>query len=437
MSSLNTFRNHCVGEVWYDGDWHLYDPELRAFFLEADNTTVASYEDLHRNPELERRTHNGGFAGKGMAPHAGEYKKYFPPHLMPVEPWLSTMAMTLRPGESFVWRWAHDGKYRYGENVRKKGHLLPYHLANGKFIYRPKLGGDAYLRSIVSDHNIAGTAGGDRGTRLHPQVVSAPGDEKTPIAAPPGFVIYKVCSPYPIVGGLVGGRFRRKTPQDGCSIYVSVHDSDWRRVFSADKTGEFEAHITLDEIMNPRDTPAIYAYYVKFELQAVGSPADAWMTGLYLETDVQMADTAMPSLSGGANRAVYRDESKPGRRVRIVHGWRESAATRPPKPPAAPKSPADGAEVDLAGLKTLAWQPASDPDGEAIADHHVQVSPREDMLHPVSPNFDRLVPSGTPQWPLPEGWFVKGRTYYWRVRARDAWGAWSDWSRVWRFVVKH
>ncbi|MBN1346029.1 MAG: hypothetical protein JXQ73_25300 [Phycisphaerae bacterium] len=435
MSSLNTFRNHCVGEVWYDGDWHLFDPERRTFFLEPDNATVASYEDLHNHPDWESRTHNAGFASKGMKPHAGEYKKYFPPHLMPVEQWLSTMAMTLRPGETFVWRWTHDGKYRYGANVRKKSDLVPYHLANGKLIYRPRFDGDVYLRGIVSDHNMARTPEDGNDVMLHPQVVIAPGDDKDPIVSPRAFVIYKVSSPYPIVGGIIGARFFRKTDKDACRLCVSVHDSDWRQVHSADKTGEFEAYVAVDDVMNPEATPAIYEYYVKIDLQAYAAPTDACLLSAYIETDVQMADTALPALSVGVNSVVYRDASGPERRARITHAWRESSATQPPQPPGEPASPADGTEVDLTSLKMLAWQPASDPDGQGIADYHVQVSPRQDMLHPVSPNLDRLTASGKPEWPLPQGWLAKGHTYYWRVRAKDSWGAWSGWSPVWRFTA--
>jgi len=435
MSALDTFRNHCVGEVWYDDGWHLFDPERRAFFLAADNTTVASYETLHRTPSLEARTHNAGFASKGMKPHAGEYKKYYPPHIMPVEQWLSTMAMTLRPGETFVWRWDHDGKYRYGANVRKRSHLVPYHLANGKMIYRPRLDGPAYQRGIVSEHNIKRTAAGGQDTKLHPEVVKAPGCEGKVITAPPGFVMYKVSSPYPIVGGLVGGRFLRKTPADACRIHVSVHDSNWTEVWSAGRTGQIEAYAPVDKVMNPKATPAIYHYYVKFELQAAASPTDACMTDPYIETDVQMAATALPSLSVGVNQVVYRDESKRGRRVRITHGWREGSATQPPRPPTRPIAPPDGGQVDLASLKTLTWQTATDPDGRPIADYHIQVSPRRDMLHAVSPNFDRILLSAKPSWNVPQGWFVKGRTYYWRVRAKDDWGAWSVWSRVWHFKL--
>lgn len=58
------------------------------------------------------------------------------------------------------------------------------------------------------------------------------------------------------------------------------------------------------------------------------------------------------------------------------------------------------------------------------------------MLHPVSPNLNRLSRSGDAEWALPRGWLVKGRSYYWRVRARDQWGGWSDWSKVWKFKTK-
>jgi hypothetical protein len=425
MSALDTYRNHCVGEVWYDGGWHLFDPELRAFFLEADNTTVASYESLHRNPSLESRTHKGGFAGKGMPPHAPEYGKYFPPHVMPVEQWLSTMAMTLRPGESFVRRWDHVGKYRYGDNVRGKSNLVPYQLANGRLIYRPRLSGPAFWRGAVSGQNIRLAQQEGQAPRVHPEVVAAA-----------GCVLYRIRSPYPMVGGAVSGTFLRKSEADACRICVSVHDSDWTDVWSADGIGELKPRVALDAVMNPRATAAIYDYYVRFELRAASEPTDAALSEICIETDVQMAATALPSLSVGVNKVEYRDESDPGAKVRITHGWHESTATRPPLPPAGPVTPGDGGEVDPASLATFSWQPATDPDGQAIADYHIQVSPRADMLHAVSPNFDRLTFSGKPEWKIPEGWLVNGRRYYWRVRARDEWGAWSDWSPVRQFRVR-
>ena len=423
MCPAHEYEIHCVGEVLYDGGWHLFDPECRCFYLEADNRTVASYETLHKNPSLAARTHEGGFASPGMKNHAPHYEKYYPPHVMPVEEWTGTMGMTLRPGEKFVWRWLHQGKFRCGDNPRNRGNL-PYRLANGKMIYRPPLDESTFRRGIVSAHNIRlASPRGEHG-RLQPEVEGTP-----------AWVIYKVASPYPIVGGLVGGEFVRNGEGDPCRVCVSVRGTDWIEVWSADGTGRLEPHVAIDDALDPGPTPAIYDYYVKLELESQASPEDACIEAVYLETDVQMAATSLASLSAGTNRVVYRDESTGPRRVRITHGWQESSLTRPPFPPARPIAPDDSGEIALSSLERLTWEAAVDPDGESIADYHVQVSPRADMLHPVSANLDRITGSSKPEWSLPEGWLVPGRTYYWRVRAVDAWGAWSDWSTVWTFTV--
>jgi len=94
MCPLDVYETHCVAEVWYDDDWHLLDLERRSFYLEDDNETIASYEDLHKNPSLATRTHDGGFASSSsLKSHAPDYEKFYPPHVMPVEQWLSTLGM--------------------------------------------------------------------------------------------------------------------------------------------------------------------------------------------------------------------------------------------------------------------------------------------------------------------------------------------------------
>ena len=428
LNPLDRYGAHCVAEVFYNDAWHLFDSEQNSFYLETDNTTIASYETVHKNPSLAERTHEGGFAATDVKHRGPGYEKNYPPHIMAVEQWLSTMAMTLRPGEKFIRRWDHIGKYRVGANPRniKPGRphgLLPYQLANGKIIYQPRLTDPAFHRGIVSQLNIKAVGSG-ADAKLQPQTTGWP-----------GFVIYKISSPYPIVGGLVGGKFLRKTNEDACRISISVHDSNWIEAWAADQTGEIEKSISIDKILNPIPTPPIYDYYVKFELQAEEAPENASMTQLKIETDVQMAATSLPSLSVGLNNIVYRDESKQTRHVRITHGWIESAETTPPLPPPKPLIPNDASEVDKQNLEILTWEPAKDPDGDPIADYHIQLSTREDFLLPVSANFDRIIYSSNPEWTLPQGWLVKGRTYCWRVRARDNCGAWSNWSKTWKFKI--
>ena len=424
MCPRNMYENHCVAEAWYDGGWHLFDPERRSFYLESDNTTVASYETLHKNPGLVSRTHDGGFAApSGKKTHAKEYERFYPPPVMPVGRWTTTMAMTLRPGERLVWRWDHINKFRVGQNPRNRNDP-PYRLANGKWIYRPNLEHPGFRKGILSEDNVKATFQDHKPPAVHPEIS---GDE--------AFISYRIKTPYPIVGGVVGGKFHRRSTQDRCAIYLSVGDSDWTEVWSADETGDFERCFAVDEVLGAKLGVARYTCYVKYEFSTQGAVADVGLNGVYVELDVQMSGAALPSLSAGLNEVVYRDDTTGQRRVRITHGWKKSSATRPPTPPAGPRAPADGVTLTGESLRKLAWQPATDPDGEAIADHHVQVSRRDDCLYPISPNFDRLTFSGAPEWDAPRGWFAPGTTYYWRVRSRDKWGAWSPWSQTWKFRI--
>jgi hypothetical protein len=427
MCPQGQFENHCVVEAWHDGAWHLYDPEARSFYLESDNTTVASYETLHRQPELVARTHRRGFASSSPAARSEgkRYQQYYPPSVMPVEEdWVSTMAMTLRPGERFIWRWKDDGKFRCGLNPRNRNNP-PYRLANGKLIYKSDLNKPYSMNGILSANNIKSTIEDGKHPKLHP---ITPHD--------PASVIYKVSTPYPIVGGVVGGTFYRKNANDSCKIYLSIANSDWHEVWSATETGNFSQYVSLDNVMGFKTGPARYTCYIKYEFSAGSGITDVGINAVYMELDVQMSASALPSLSVGSNHVVYRDETTKTRKVRIVHGWEENSATHPPHSTTRPVSPGDGTSVAIESLAKLVWEAAEDPDSQPIVNYHVQVSPREDMHYPLSPNFDRLTFSDKPEWEIPQGWFVPGRTYYWRVRATDRWGASSDWSDVWQFTVQ-
>ena len=145
------------------------------------------------------------------------------------------MAMTLRPGEKFIRRWDHLGKFRCGQNPRNRNYL-PYRLANGKLIYRPDLHEADFRKWILSEDNIKTTLEDGKPPLVHPQIA---GDE--------AFISYRLKTAYPIVGGVVGGRFHRKTNHDSCKIYLSIADSDWTQVWSADETGELERYFARHE----------------------------------------------------------------------------------------------------------------------------------------------------------------------------------------------
>jgi hypothetical protein len=53
-------RDHVVGEVFYDGGYHLMDGDEHIIFLLRDNKTIASAEDIVRDHDLVKRTHTYG-----------------------------------------------------------------------------------------------------------------------------------------------------------------------------------------------------------------------------------------------------------------------------------------------------------------------------------------------------------------------------------------
>lgn len=446
----DNYTTHCVAEVKYNGEYHLFDPDERVFFLDSDNTNIASYEKVHKTPDIKVRTHWNGFAQIGERSDITPkevYCKVYPPLSMPVEDWVSTMGIVLRPGESFIRRWDNIGKFGRAFNSRNDGRTPPYRLANGKLIYQPNLTKNSYRGGMVLERNIKSFKDDRAKPNLHMGV-----------AGKVSIIMCKVTSPYPIVGGRVGGTFYRKDESDSIKIYFSAGDQEWCEIWSVKELGEpkrlgtFESYVDIsyksvscfrgldnkfdEKLIDPLNTAPKYEYYIKYEFKSDSSPTSVGIERIYLETDLQMASTSLPSLSVGTNKVVYTDKTRWPHRVKITHAWRESSESMPPKSPCDPIFPKDGQHVPLGSLKVLRWNPSVDPDGRGIQDYHIEVSFFPNFLIPVSPNFDRITRDDEPTWEIPEGWLVKGRTYYWRVKSRNHWGAWSNWSETWSFTVK-
>lgn len=409
MCALDDFNCHCIAEVFYDGSWHLFDPDRRQFFLEEDNCTVASYESLHRNPGLEERVHSGGFSSEeGKASHKDDYREFYPPREMPTDQWLSDMSYSLRPGEKIIFNWGHEDKFHYGLNPRHKGQA-PYMLSNGKMIYTPDFGNLASRWGCLTSNNciLRDTKGS---FSVHPERAHVPGT-----------IIYKMTSAYPIVGGTVHASVDRHDSAAEATLALSYAEKDW---VDLGKPSDADAPIAFDHLLNLKEDLAPYVIYLRIILQPGANPDDISLTAIRISIDLQMAETSLPALSCGDNTVAYTDDSlRPGK-VLITHCWAENSDAPKPMHPEATVPPSSPAQT---GRSLLEWVALDTP----VETYHVQVSPRKDMLYPVSPSLDRFTFSNIASWEIPQGWLIHGRTYYWRVRAKAASGIWSDWSDVW------
>src|SRR6476469_7064804 len=106
------------------------------------------------------------------------------------------------------------------------------------------------------------------------------------------------------------------------------------------------------------------------------------------------------------------------------------SSSKPPKTPKAVYPPNNGQAEDT--NFAFRWSAPKDPDGDKITDYHFVLASQPDMRWPLSTNFDKLISrtadKGKAQYVLPDtSLLTGGKTYYWRVKAKDQKGVWSPW----------
>ena len=438
---------HCVVEALYDGGFHLLDGDEHVICLLRDNKTIASEADVVRDHDLMKRTHTYSI-GAGENPLTDQFSASLYGYGGERKPgWGNsthhTMFLTLRPGESLEWRWDHVGKeYSAGTDIEPGkrwtadgqgqlrsgwGDTAYDNLRNGKWLYRPPFDKALYRRGIVAEENVACSADDGLKPSLHPK---QPGQ--------PARVVWKIASPYAIVGATIHCQFQSAAEADVFRLsWAPIAGNGqpdgkaWQEVFQNKRRGQIEEAVNLDKLLSPPRKP-MYAYFVQVEMKgAVG------LDSILFDTDVQMSLLGMPELTVGENRIGYTDESKGERKVRLTHAWLERTAWQPPRAPDTAFFPQDGTTVEGTRF-TFKWSPAVADQGAAIADYQIQVCEREDLRWVLSPNFDKLTsltPSkGKPEWAIPfTGLMNPDTAYYWRVRAKDSRGVWGPWSRRFSF----
>jgi hypothetical protein len=321
------------------------------------------------------------------------------------------MAYTLRPGEKAIFRWDNIGKY-CAENAQRAHR--PKYFGNSKFIFKPRLTLEAIRQEAATVEGISVGTASEQGGKLAGQSVESHLD-------------YTIQIPYPACGGTVRGTFFGLWPEDRFSLAISLDGKSWKELWESQGRGAHDAEVALDPALDVHNKPAKYEYFVRVRLGSSGGKQGANLGSLEIETDVLAAPASLPRLTRGANRVVYRDETDGDHRLRITHEWKETGAVRPLARIEVPEYPKPGARM-RDSVVTFAW-----PGVEEADRYHLQVSRRPDFKYPYRPCLDVIIPTTT--WTVPyTGIFSPDTTYYWRLRCRDHWGVWGDWSDAWTFT---
>ena len=421
LSNFEVEGTHCFVEIKYNGKYHLFDPEVRTFYLERDNKTIASYEYLHKNVSCVLRTRAHGFAAfKKYGTYFMHYRKYYPLPQVIVDQWISNLDFQLRPNEKIIYKWDHVEKYRYGNNPKKKPGI-PYRLANGKIVYNPNLYNDNHKIGMLTQTNIIyiKNSVGPVIQKEIPGIMSS--------------IIYKIHSPYPIVGGKIFCHFRRNYNEDIFRIKISWEDTVLNTLYLSNGLGDIKESIEIDTILDVLYKNAIYEYFIKIEFLANTECSTTGIDFIKFESDLQMSNTSLPALFLGDNNIIYSDKSN-SRNIKITHAWNEEHLLFPPNPPNEPIYPKNCEKIDVNTELIFKWSASFNSNYEKVIKYyHIQISRYNDFLTPISPNFDVITYDSLPLFSIESDSFSKGDVFYWKVRSFSEENIWSNWSEIWEF----
>jgi hypothetical protein len=310
---------HTFYEVFYDGQWHGYDTMTNFYvFTRGPNRTVASFEQLNKDPTLIRDAVKEGRACPNICP-CGDKPEWFAEKIRvtdytPQKSDWSVKDYTLRRGEEIVRSWWPEGKpvpgshrptdpgplHGCGNRDRQAEPFLfkfwePYaipqfgpstsvsyrHYCNGQINYSPDLTNE---QAVL-----------DGGATLDGAKVTAGG------LAGPGTYNFPVKCPFYVTGAVL--LFEADCAKEGgLEVHVDQHGGGWQKLFDGGGPDEKQYRAPLDRVV-VRSHVGRYEYNVRIVL----GEGDV-LKNLYLRTWFQHNAMAAPHLMPGQNKVTIEVE---------------------------------------------------------------------------------------------------------------------------------
>ncbi len=325
---------HAIAEVYYDGQYHYYDANQQGYFLLPDGETVASMDQLERDPIrliLNQQNPSDPFfpaAGNPKVPYESRVilAAYFASrerqgpnanyHMHDTSVLRHRMSITLVPGMRYIRNFYPQGKYNYrpGQvaDELENGYFDPVagpqdfvsdrRYGNGHLLWQPDLRKSVgeYAAGVWDDSNIAQDEAG-----LTPEAPGQPARAVFRIALPyiiVGWPTSWESPPNPVGAAVVAATLHRKSEQDRQAISVSTdRGRTWTTAWTNEKLGTTTQVIDLSEHVVHH-----YKYLLRFELEAKENPADSRLSALSMNTSFQVAPTSLPALRPGDNQMTFK-----------------------------------------------------------------------------------------------------------------------------------
>jgi hypothetical protein len=294
---------HTVPEIYYEGAWHMLDPDHRTFYRALDGS-VASVEQIVNDKSIIENTGNAdgkdpvGYAVGLMAQlYVDNFLslQYFPlSYFAPQEPQL-----LLAPKESIEiksYNPAPDSFY-----YDTSGGLIraPAQAFASTIIRRPVSYSDPLWSRQPQSYSSVST------------YLTSNGRSALTSTSSSGYVVYSEQTPFPMFSLIVSGEFQLTDPSGSLAVSFSADNKVWSPFVSVPFNASSGSQFATVDLTGYGK--GYYGYYLKFKFNRAVSIYE-----LEIRSESQVSSRIVPSLSPGQINTLQYTDSSPASLARSI-----------------------------------------------------------------------------------------------------------------------